>query len=244
MNVLKWYGALTAARSERPVAAVPRPVLALLAVALASQLLWHGLRPAPLPSEKGLPPPPAPGILKLLALGEEAAASRALMLWLQAFDYQPGISIPFARLDYGRLSDWLDRILALDPRSNYPLLSAARVYTLVKDPDRKRLMIAFVRSRFLEDPERRWQWMAHAVFVAKHQLRDLDLALQLARELRVKTPGSVVPTWARQMELFVLEDLGDLEGARILLGGLIDSGAVKDENEMRFLTERLGSPGG
>ena len=228
-------------RSERPVAAVPRPVLLVLAVTLAAQLAWHGFRERAAPPISDLPVPPHAAVLRLGALGEEAALSRSLMLWLQAVDYQSGISIPFARLDYGRLRAWLERILALDPRSHYPLLAAARVYTQVPDPERQRRMIDFVRTKFLEAPEQRWQWMAHVAYVARHRLKDLDLALQLARELRVNTPGSQVPSWARQLELFVLEDMGDLESARVLLGGLIASGVVTDPNEIRFLTERLGA---
>ena len=49
-----------------------------------------------------------------------------------------------------------------------------------------------------------------------------------------------MPQWARQMEIFVLEDLGDIEGAKILLGGMLESGAVKDPNEIKFLKNRLG----
>ena len=38
----------------------------------------------------------------------------------------------------------------------------------------------------------------------------------------------------------MLEDLGDTEGAKILLGGLLESGAIKDPNEIKFLKSRLG----
>jgi hypothetical protein len=41
------------------------------------------------------------------------------------------------------------------------------------------------------------------------------------------------------MELFILEDLGDVEAAKILLGGLLDSGVIKDRNELRFFEDRL-----
>jgi hypothetical protein len=44
------------------------------------------------------------------------------------------------------------------------------------------------------------------------------------------------------MELFVLEDLGEEEAAKVLLGGLIESGAVSDPNEIRFLSARFGGP--
>ncbi|HEY7840843.1 MAG TPA: hypothetical protein VIC61_04685 [Gammaproteobacteria bacterium] len=227
-------------RNERPVSFVPRPVLVVLALALAAQILMHGSGAPPRAEARDLPGPPQLSVLRAFAFGEEAALSGVLMLWLQAFDHQPGISVPFRELDYERVVAWLDRILALEPRAQYPLLSAARVYTEVPEDGRRRRMIGFVREKYPEDPARRWPWMAHAVFVANHRIGDPGLALDLARELRVHAPEDVVPSWARQMELFVLEDLGEEEAAKVLLGGLIESGAVSDPNEIRFLTERLG----
>jgi len=167
--------------------------------------------------------------------------SKLLMLWLQGQDHQREVSIPFVRLDYDRVVAWLDRILFLDPEGQYPLLSAARIYTVVPDDNKRRRMLNFVYQRFLDAPDQRWQWMAHAVYVAKHRLNDLDLALHYARELRVNTSAESVPDWAWQMELFVLEDLGDLEAAKILLGGLIESGEITDPRQIEFLTSRLGS---
>jgi len=37
----------------------------------------------------------------------------------------------------------------------------------------------------------------------------------------------------------VLEDMGEVEAARILVGGLIASGAIKDPHELRFLENKL-----
>lgn len=230
---------LTRPGLERPVSAVPRGILLALVVALAAQLAWHKRLPAPVAVAEDLPAPPATYLLRVAALGEEQALSRLLMLWLQSFDNQPGISIPFSRLDYGRVVSWLDRILALEPRSRYPLLSAARIYGEVPDPHRRRIMVDFLERQFLLAPDTRWPWLAHAVFLAKHRLRDLPLALRLARTLREHTSADNVPGWARQMELFVLEDMGDLEGAQVLLGGLIESGDIKDPAEVRFLEQRL-----
>jgi hypothetical protein len=234
-------GALNSAisRSERPLSFVPWPVLATLLLALAVQIVLHATAPAPRAEARDLPSPPELFALRVLAFGEEAALAGALMLWLQAFDHQPGLSLPFRELDYERVIAWLERILALEPRAHYPLLSAARVYTEVPDNARRRRVLDFVRASFLEDPGRRWPWMAHAVFVAAHRMGDLRLASELARELRINAVDA--PSWARQMELFVLEDLGELEAAKVLLGGLIESGAIADPNEIRFLMERLGA---
>lgn len=216
----------------------------LLIAGLALQLLLHGWRGGPQAAERPLPPVPSEQALRLAGLGDPVALSKLLMLWLQGFDHQPGISIPFSRLDYAHLTDWLERILTLDPSASYPLLSAVRIYSEVPDETKKRQMLDFVYRKFLQNPAGRWQWQAHAVYVAKHRLQDLQLALHYARELRLHTDARTAPEWARQMELFVLEDLGDLESARILLGGLIESGEVSDPREIEFLLSRLGTRGG
>ena len=41
------------------------------------------------------------------------------------------------------------------------------------------------------------------------------------------------------MRIFLLEDMGELEAATVLLGGLLASGEVTDPAEVRFLSQRL-----
>jgi hypothetical protein len=41
------------------------------------------------------------------------------------------------------------------------------------------------------------------------------------------------------MRIFILEDLGELESARVLLGGLLASGEVTEPKEIHFLMGRL-----
>jgi hypothetical protein len=129
-------------------------------------------------------------------------------------------------------------MLELDPRFEYPLLAASRLYGEVAVPARQRRMIDFVARQFRTDPDRRWPWMAHAVFIARHRLHDDALALALAREL-ADAGASSIPSWARQMHLFILEDMGELESVKVLLGGLLASGRIEDPHERRFLSERL-----
>jgi hypothetical protein len=168
------------------------------------------------------------------------------MLWLQAFDNQPGVSVPFAELDYGRVERWLERILALDPSGQYPLLAASRLYGEVAAPERQRRMFELVYREFLRDPDRRWPWLAHAAIMAQHRLRDLPLALRYAGAITDRATGPGVPAWARDMTVLVLERMGELDAARFLIGGLLDSGRVRDPHEIRFLDQKLreleGSP--
>ena len=229
-----------AARSrERPVGAVPPAVRWMLAAALALQIGWHAGRPDPRAEARSLGPAPAAPVLEVAALGDRAAFAGLLMLRLLAHDRQPGASIPFMRLDYERVAAWLDAIIDLDPRADAPLLAAARLYGSVSDPRRQRTMFALVHRRFLEDPDRRWPWLAHAAVMAKHRLGDSVLALRYARAVTEHATGPRVPAWVRDMSALIAADIGELETARLIIGGLLHSGRVRDPREIRFLGAQL-----
>ncbi len=225
---------------QRPWHVVPRPLRWMVLLALLMQMGWRALQPAPVPRADDLHFPPDVAVLRLASLGDPVVSAKLLMLWLQLYDNQPGISIPFRELDYVRVEAWLARILSLDPRAQYPLLAASRLYGAVPDPARQRRMLDFVYRSFFEDPGRRWPWLAHGVIVARHELQDPALALKYAGALADKAQGRAdIPAWARQMHIFVLEDMGHLEAARILIGGLLESGRIHDPHERRFWYERL-----
>jgi hypothetical protein len=100
-------------------------------------------------------------------------------------------------------------------------------------------MAEFVYQQFLLDPNRRWPWLAHVAIMAKHRLKDLPLALKYSRAMRERATARDVPHWAQQMEIFILEDMNELESAKILIGGLLESGQITDKNEGYFLSQRL-----
>lgn len=202
------------------------------------QVAWQATRPS-FSAASELPPPPRPEALRLASFAEEEAVSRLAMIYLQSFDYGGANRVSYQKLDYNRLVGWLESILALDPRSGYPLFSAARIYAEVPDPARSRKMLDFVYRAFLEDPNRRWPWLAHAALVAKHRLRDLPLALRYARAIQREATDPALPLWAKQMSIFILEDMNELEAARIMITELIASGRIHDPAEILFLKQRL-----
>jgi hypothetical protein len=178
-----------------------------------------------------LPPAPSASALRLASFGEPQAGARIAMLYVQSRAHR--------EIDYERLLAWLQAVLELDPRSDYPLFAAARVYAENPDPARSRMALEFVYRAYLADPNRRWPALAHAALLAKHRLKDLALARRYAAALERHTTARGVPLWARQMEIFILEDMDQLEAARIMLGGLLDSGEIDDPAEARFLAQRL-----
>jgi len=225
--------------AERALTDVPKLVLAMLAGALALQIGLKLAHPVVPPAASDLRPPPSQSSLRLASLGDPIPLAKLLMLYLQSFDYQAVNRIPFRALNYDTVQQWLLRVLWLDPRGQYPLLAASRLYADVPDEPKTRLMLEFVYRQFLDDPDRRWPWLAHAAAVAKHRLKDLPLARRYAAAIQQHANGPDVPLWAKQMEVFILEDMDELETARIMIGGFLSSGTVRDPAEIRFLDQRL-----
>ena len=207
-------------RDERPLAAVPFGIWGVLGALLAAQIAWQTVRHPGTPAAADLPPPPQPGALRIASFGEPEAAARVAMLYIQTVDFSAGQALPYRNLDY-------------------PLFSAARIYAEVPDPERARIALEFVYQAFLRDPNRRWPWLAHAALLAKHRLNDLALARRYAAAIDRYTTAADVPLWAKQMEIFILEDMNELEAAKIMIGGLLASGTLRDPAEARFLAQRL-----
>ena len=224
---------------DRPVNDVPGWVKYALILALVMQLLWHSVQDPIVARAEDLPEPLSIRTYIMSSLGEPIAVSKFLNLWLQAFDNQPGASISFHQLDYQRLTRWLDTILELDPHGHYPMLVAARVYGSVSDPEKQRIMMDYIFYKFNENPDKYWRWMAHVVIMAKHELKDFALALKYADALADKANAKNIPYWAKDMKIIVLEDMGEVEAAKILVGALIEGNEITDSYELNFLMHKI-----
>jgi hypothetical protein len=224
---------------QRRLRAVPRGVLAVLGLALAAQLALGLARPGARAQAEDLPPPPALPVLRLAALGDPVPLGKLLMLYVQAFDLRADNRLPYQAMDYHRLAQWLARVLELDPAGQYPLHAASHIYAEVPQADKVRVMLDFVYREFARDPARRWPWLAEAAVIAQHRLHDLPLARQYAAAVQASAIGPDVPLWAREMQAFILEDMNELVQARIMIGGYIASGEVKDPGELRWLRGHL-----
>lgn len=223
----------------RPVTYVPKFIRSLLFILIVAQCIWHYCFSEINATKKAMPDPQPATVYQLVSLDDSVTVAKLIMLWVQAFDNQPGISLSLKELNYEQVIVWLNLILQLDNNIQYPLLAAARFYAEVQDVSKQKDMLEFVEQAFLDNPNQRWSAMAHAVYVAKHRIKDLALAAQYARLLRLHATGENVPHWAKQMEFFVLEDMGEFEAAMILIGGLLESGELEDEHQQKFLRARL-----
>jgi hypothetical protein len=222
-------------------APAPKALWVTLVVALGLSAALSTLRGDPKASAQALGTPPTVAMARLLSLDEPVALAKVLNLVVQAHDAQPGLSLSYGQLDYAQLVAWMDLSLTLDPLGQYSLMAGARLYTQGSpDSARLRKMTDWVASRFIADPERRWPWMAHIAYVAKTQLKDMDLALKYAEILRLHTEKiAAVPAWARQLAIFLKIQMNEADSAKLLIGQLLQSGQIKDDNEFRFLAHTL-----
>ena len=229
------------AEEYQPLRTIPAWLWVLIGVAVSMQISFKQVHQPEPAAAQDLPPALSERILDVAAFGDHPALSKILSLWLQAFDNQQGIVLSFRDLDYHLVADWLDAILNLDPRAEYPLFNAARIYAAIrKDPERQRVMVEFIRTKFQEDPAGRWRWMASAATLAKHYVKDLDLAIAIARELHDLTKDNEqVPKWASNMRFGIADEAEEHEDMARLLIDLVESDQITDPHEFILLFERL-----
>jgi hypothetical protein len=220
------------------IAAQIRPWV-LLGACLAANVLFQRLNPPAWSDAYDLGNPPPAAMIRAATLGEDVLAGYFLTLYVQNFNMHLGLATPLAAIDRSKVIRWLDLGLDLDPDSGYPLLLASRHYGETGTSAQQRTMLDWVRGRFEERPNQRWPWLAHAVYVARHELNDMPLAEHYAADLRTRVDDPKAPSWVRQMDLLLRADRGEAEDARAILGALIAAGQIRSPAELQFLESRL-----
>jgi hypothetical protein len=189
-------------------------------IALAAALVVHGalaLHHRALRADwTGVPPAPPVLIAPAMALGDPQLFYRVAAFALQNMGDEGGRVTPLGDYDYGRLGDWLDLLDLLDPQARYAPTLAAYYFGQTPDPDDLRRIIAYLIRVGARDPAHNWRWLTHAAYLARHRLKDLPLALEVARHL-AGLPEGEVPLWVRQMPAFVMAEVGEREAARDLM---------------------------
>lgn len=182
-------------------------------------------------------PTPQNQVIKAATMGDPYFLASVGLLWLQYFDDQPGLTLSYHDLNYHTLATWLNTYAKLAPELQYPQFMASRLYASVSDDEKVRVMLDYVHAAFLDDPNR-WRWLAESAVIARHRLKDLPLALRYAQDLTTHSPADA-PYWVKDMQIILLEAMNEYDAALLLTGALLDSGAIKDEKEINFLTQKL-----
>ncbi len=227
-------------RSERPLGQLPRPIMIGFLILFGLQVLVHQATTyQKAVNYRPLTSPFAATIYQGLSMGSEQLFSYLLAIRLQLHDNQAGKHIRYSQLDYQRLVDWMDQIYQLNTQSEYTMLLASRVYSQTRDKARLRTILEYIDRTFMLNPQLHWRRLAEASVIAKHQLGDLKLALQMADKLSSQPASVEMPRWARDIQFILLGNMNEFETAIAIIVALLQSDAVNDPDEARFLQEKL-----
>ena len=97
----------------------------------------------------------------------------------------------------------------------------------------------YIDRTFIQNPQLHWRRLAEASVIAKHQLGDLKLALQMADKLSSQPASVEMPRWARDIQFILLGNMNEFETAIAIIVALLQSDAINDPDELHFLQEKL-----
>lgn len=166
-----------------------------------------------------------------LSFGDKELYFRSQALNLQFMGDTWGRSTPLKDYDYKLVYQWLVFLDKYDPKSNMLPSAAAYYYSKTQHPADVSYILDYLEKRSFADPEYNWWWLSQSIYLANSVLHDKQRAIRIASVLRkVKAD---IPIWARQMEAFLQEDLGDKDKAADIM-----CDAIKNSKNFAKLPQR------
>lgn len=188
---------------------------------------------------ENVPPVPSEKAAKAFFMGDRQFAYRTTGIMMQNLGNTGGRAIALSDYDYNRLLLWLRLSDSMDSRSSFMPFLAAFYFGASQDKEDVRLIVSYLADIGRRSGSGQWRWLAHAVYLARYELEDYGLALDLANELSGKwEPGR--PLWMKQMSAFILTAQGDKDAAYKLLTGLLqDKSEGIHPTEMNFMVSYI-----
>jgi len=178
--------------------------------------------------------PPSYEAALAISLGDREFFFRNGALHLINLGVSGGRAVPLKDLDYEALEAWFHLLDAFDSRSNLVPVIAGYWFGFTQNTADVRHVIDYLLARAEIDEETGWRWRMQAMYLAKHRMGDLDLALEIATDAAERDDPNA-PFFMAQMPAFVLEDLGEEEAALILLLAIQEANPDLPDDEARFL---------
>jgi hypothetical protein len=189
---------------------------------------------------RGVPPVPSHRGAIMMTLGDSEFSYRYGAITLQNLgDYGAEIT-PLKDYNYDKLGAWFWLLNSLDPASNHVPMLAAYYFGGTTVPKDVAIVVKYLATVGQEPVGNKWRWLAQSIFLARHRMNDLPLALDLAYKLsKMKPVGDTLPGWAKQMPAFVLNAKGDNADARRIMEDILLSAEYLHPNEVNFMKDYL-----
>lgn len=188
---------------------------------LANLIFWFSVRHVQT-QWTNVPPPPPKQYASASGLGDRSFSYRMNGIMIQNMGDTGGRTTALKDYNFERLSKWFFLEDSLDAHSNHIPYLAGYYFSGSQDPQKYRPVLDYLETIGVRPDGEKWRWLAHAVFMARFKMKDMDRALSLAHKL-AEVKNSDMPEWTRQMPAFVMNAKGEKEAAYALMLEILKS---------------------
>jgi hypothetical protein len=125
----------------------------------------------------------------------------------------------------------------LDATSNYIPSMAAYYFSRSQNKSDVKYVLDYLEEHSVKDIEHNWWWLSQSIYLANEVLGEKERAIKIASKLR-EVKGEI-PMWARQMEAFLREDLGEKDKAQDIMCEVFHSAKNIPQKELDFMADFL-----
>lgn len=187
--------------------------------------------------------PPVPTKVQALSvtMGDPQFAYRFFGLTLQNLGDTGGRTRHFSEYNYEKLGNWFSFLDEFDIRSNYLTFLAGYYYGSSLVPEDIEHIVDYLILAGQSGDGERWRWLAHAVFLARYHMDDLDKALEAANILADMTVDKPeLPAWAKHMNSLIMIEKGQDEAALDVMLKILHSNVDNmDPSEIEFIVHHI-----
>jgi len=178
--------------------------------------------------------PDVPGrvAVKALSFGDEEFYFRMLGLDIQNAGDTFGRFTELYKYDFAKLYAWFTLLDSLDNKSDYMPFLASYYFSQTQHVKDNIHVVNYLYEHSASRPEKKYWWLAQAVYIAQHKLKDNDLALKMAEPLE---KAENAPFWVRQLPAFVHEKRGEMEDAARIIQNIQTNSKNIPDGELRFM---------
>lgn len=212
----------------------------LIGILLINCAVWVYSSPL-LPKWDNVPLAPSKIGATVAFLGDKEMAYRSLAITMQSFGNDTGQVMALKDYNYKNLGTWFDLGDQLNPHSDYVPFLAAYYFAGSQDPSKLMPVITYLRRVGTYSEPDKWRYLGQAVFLARHKMKNMPLALELADELAKSYKYKLgMPLWPLQMRAIIASDMGEKEMAyNLMLDTLQTKGKDVDPSETSYMVNKI-----
>lgn len=185
------------------------------------------------------PYPPTKTEIEALSFGDKQFLYRKLAFTLQTAGDKLGHYSSLKDYNYNRLRTWFEALDGIDQNSQYVPFLAAYYYSLVREPDKAKIIAQYVTDYAKQNVQKHWRLLTTALYIYNRNVGNSNKEMKEIGEILTKEKN--IPTWAKSLSAFYLKDNGDICNAYNLINQISKEDITKERanTEDKFLIDLL-----